>query len=169
VTGVNYLTLELGPKRLGLLHDLVPGAALVAILVNPSGPIRESIMQDVEAAAATVGQRIEFFHTSNKREIDAAFASLVQKRAGACLVMPDPLFVGRRVQLVSLAAYHRIPEIYSSREFAEVGGLMTYGSSLALVYRQAGVYTGRILKGEKPADLPVMQPTKFEFVISLQT
>jgi putative tryptophan/tyrosine transport system substrate-binding protein len=167
ITGVNSMSNELAAKRLGLLHELLPPATRFAVLVNPKNPTHESLKKDVEAAA--IGPQIEFFTASTGADIDTAFASLVQKRADALLVHPDNLFINRRVQLTMLAARHAVPAIYPLRPDAEAGGLMSYGTKLADAHRQAGVYTGRILKGAKPADLPVVQPTKFEFVINLQT
>jgi putative ABC transport system substrate-binding protein len=169
ITGVNSMSNELAAKRLGLLHELLPAATRFAVLVNPKNPTTESLKKDVEAAAALNGSQIEFFTASSGADIDTAFASLVQKRADALLVHPDNLFINRRVQLTTLAARHAVPTIYPLRPDAEAGGLMSYGTKLADAHRQAGVYTGRILKGAKPADLPVVQPTKFEFVINLQT
>ena len=151
------------------MHELLPGAARIAVLVDPNFPITEPFVSDVRAAASAIGKQIEVLYASTGRDIDTVFASLAQKPVDALLVGPGPLFNNRRVQLVTLAAYHRLPAIYSLRESAEVGGLMSYGASLTDAYRQAGVYAGRILKGEKPADLPVMQSTKFEFVINLNT
>ena len=169
ITGVNSMSNELVAKRLGLLHELLPTAARFAVLVNPKNPTTESLKKDVEAAAATIGPQIEFFTASTGAEIDVAFASLVQKRADALLVHPDNLFINRRVQLTTLAARHAVPTMYPLRPDAEAGGLMSCGTKLSDAHRQAGVYTGRILKGAKPADLPVVQPTKFEFIINLQT
>ena len=169
VTGVTFVVAELGAKQLGLLHELQPGAARIAVLVDPNFPITEAFVSDVRAAASTIGKQIEVLHASTGRDMDTVFASLAQKPVDALVVGPNPLFESRRVQLVTLAAYHRVPAIYFLREFAEAGGLMSYGTSITDAYRQAGVYTGRILKGEKPADLPVMQSIKFEFVINLNT
>jgi putative tryptophan/tyrosine transport system substrate-binding protein len=168
-TGVTYFTVELGPKRLGLLRELMPGGADVVVLVNPQSLVAESALKDMQAAADAVGQQLSVLHASNNPEINGAFPAMVQKRAPALVIIPDALFTGRRVQLATLAARYAVPAIYSSREFAEVGGLMSYGANLADIYRQIGTYTGRILKGTKPADLPVVQPTKFEFVINLAT
>ena len=168
-TGVNYFSLEVGPKRLALLHELVPGAALVAVLINPNSPFAESATSDLQAAARAIGQKLDIFKATTNREIDTAFRTLVGRRAEALMIVTDTLFLSRRVQLVTLAARHAIPAIWTSREYAEIGGLMSHGTNLADVWRQVGVYTGRILKGAKPADLPVVQPTKFEFVINLQT
>jgi ABC-type uncharacterized transport system substrate-binding protein len=169
VTGINSMNYELMGKRFGLLHELLPGARRFAVLVNPTNPNSEYMIMDVQAAAATRGRQIEVLTASTNRDIDAAFTSLMQKGVDELLVTTDPFFADRRVQLQSLATRHAIPSIFSIREFAEAGGLMSYGSSFTDHYRQAGIYVGRILKGEKPADLPVMQPTKFEFVINLQT
>jgi putative tryptophan/tyrosine transport system substrate-binding protein len=169
VTGVTNTSVELGAKRLGILHELLPGAARFAILVNPNNPLIAERIKDAEAAAAAIGRQLEILRASTVREIDAAFTSIAQKRIEALLVMPDNLFVTRHVQFATQAARHAVPAIYSSREYAEVGGLMTYGANITDAYRQFGIYVGRILKGEKPANMPVLQPTKFEFVINLQT
>jgi putative tryptophan/tyrosine transport system substrate-binding protein len=168
-TGVTFLTNELGPKRLGLLRDLLPNAGLIAALVNPTNPNAESDSKDLLATAQSMGMTIEVLHASNEREIDAFFATLVRRRASAFLNLSDPLFSSRRQQLAVLAAFHKIPAIYDSRDYTDAGGLMSYAPNIPDAFRQAGVYTGRILKGEKPADLPVMQATKFEFVINLKT
>jgi putative ABC transport system substrate-binding protein len=168
-TGVSYFTVELGPKRLELLRELMPGGADVAVLVNPKSPVADSAVKDMQAAASAVGQELSVLHASNNQEINAAFPAMAHKRAPALVIIPDALFTGRRVQLATLAARYAIPAIYTSREFAEVGGLMSYGNNLVDIHRQLGIYTGHILKGENPADLPVVQPTKFEFVINLAT
>ena len=167
ITGVNYFTQDLGPKRLGLLRELMPAGADVVVLVNPKSPITDSALEDLQAAASAVGQQLSVLHASNNQEIYAAFPAMAQRRAPALVIVTDPLFTSRRVQLVTLATRYAIPAIYTSREFTEVGGLMSYGTDLPNIYRQVGIYTGRILKGAKPSDLPVMQPTKFEFVINL--
>jgi len=169
VTGISYMNNELGGKRLGLLHELLPHAVRFAVLVNPNNPTTASISADIEAAASVIGQQLDILTATTNREIDTAFASLVQKRAAAVIVSPDPFFNNRRIQLISLALRHGLPAIYPRREYADAGGLMSYGSRGTEQYRLVGIYTGRILKGEKPADLPVMQPTKFEFVINRQT
>jgi putative tryptophan/tyrosine transport system substrate-binding protein len=169
VTGVSFIALELGAKQLGLLHELRPGTARIAVLVDPKWPLTERFVSEVRAAASAVGQQIEVLHVSTGREIDTAFASLARNPVDALLVGPSPLANNRRVQLVTLAAYHRLLAIYFLREFAEAGGLMSYGTSIAEANRLAGIYVGRVLKGAKPADLPVMQSTKFEFVINLNT
>jgi putative tryptophan/tyrosine transport system substrate-binding protein len=169
VTGVTFVTAELGAKQLGLLHELQPGAVRVAVLVDPNFPLTESFVSDVQAAASSIKKQIEVLEAPTGRDIDMAFARLAQKPTDALLIAPSPFLNNRRVQLVTLAAYRRVPAIYSWREAAEVGGLMSYGTSLSDAYRQAGVYTGRLLKGEKPADLPIQRSTKFEFVINLNT
>jgi putative ABC transport system substrate-binding protein len=169
VTGVTFVVAELGAKQLGLLHELQPGAVRVGVLVDPNLALTQSYVSDVQAAALSIGKQIEVLEAPTGRDIDTAFARLAQKPIDALLVGPAALLDDRRVQLATLAAYHRVPAIYTQREAAEAGGLMSYGTSLSDAYRQAGVYTGRILKGEKPADLPVMQSTKFEFVINLNT
>ena len=169
ITGVSSMNAELGAKRLGLLHELLPTAARFAILVNPNNRNAEALTRDAQATASALSREVEILPASNTREIDAAFVSLLQKRADALLVSPDPLFDSRRVQLVTLATHHRLPTIYSFRENVEIGGLMSYGSSAAERDRQVGIYTGRILKGEKAAELPVIRAAKFEFVINLQT
>jgi putative tryptophan/tyrosine transport system substrate-binding protein len=169
VTGVTFVTAELGAKQLGLLHELQPGAVRVGVLVDPNFAATQSFVSDVQAAALSIGKQIEVLPASTGRDIDTAFARLAQKPIDALLVGPGPMLNNRRVQLATLAAYHRVPAIYLLRGFAEAGGLMSYGTSITHAYRQAGVYTGRILKGEKPADLPVMQSTKFEFVVNLNT
>jgi putative ABC transport system substrate-binding protein len=169
VTGVTDIGGELGTKQLGLLRELLPRAKRFAVLVDPIIPLAKSLPEEVQEAAATVGLQVESYSARDRREIDGAFASMVQDRAEALLVAPAVLFQTRRAQLSTLAVHHRLPAIYPWREFIEVGGLMSYGASRIDQLRQVGIYTGRILKGEKPADLPVMQPTKFEFVINLQT
>src|SRR5262245_5152192 len=169
VTGVSFIAAELGTKQLGLLRELRPGAARIALLVDPKWPLTERFVSEVQAAALTIGQQIEILYASSGREIDTAFASLSQKPVDAILVGPSPFAYNRRVQLVTLVAYHRVLATYFQREFAEAGGLMSYGTSIAEANRLAGVYVGRVLKGEKPADLPVMQSIKFEFVINLNT
>jgi putative ABC transport system substrate-binding protein len=170
VTGIHFMSGELGAKRLGLLHELRPGAGRFCLLVNPNNPpATEAVTKDVTAAAGIIGRQIEVITAGSHRDIDTAFAAVVQTRADALLVMADALFMSRRVQLATLAARHMVPAVYPWREFVEVGGLMSYGPSQADRFRQVGLYTGRILKGEKPADLPVIQATTFELVINLQT
>jgi putative ABC transport system substrate-binding protein len=169
ITGVTSMNAEIETKRLGLLHELLPRATRFAVLVNPNSPLAESDIKNAQMSAKAIGGQIEILTASTNREIDAAFTSLVQKRAEALLIGPDVFFTNRRVQLATLAVRHGVPAVYSFREFAEAGGLMSYGTSNADRDRQVGVYAGRVLKGEKPADLPILQPTKFEFVINLQT
>jgi putative ABC transport system substrate-binding protein len=169
LTGINFLGSELGPKRLELLCDLVRARIRVAVLYNPASPASEPRLSDVQAAARTMGLQIQVFNAGTSREIDTAFAAVAHERADGLLLLPDPVFNGRRIQLVHLASRHALPAIYWQREFAEAGGLMSYGSSIGDAFRHIGVYTGRILKGAKPADLPVVQSTKFELVINHQT
>ena len=169
VTGVSFLTDALGAKRLGLLREVMPGRATVAVLINPQGPDAESQLKDVPSAAQLIGQPIHLVNASSQDEIDTAFATISQMQAGALLVGADPFFNDRRNQIVALAARPSFPAIYELREFVIAGGLMSYGASITDAYRQAGIYVGRILKGEKPADIPVIQSTKFEFVINLKT
>jgi putative ABC transport system substrate-binding protein len=169
-TGVNFFVGELAAKRLGLLRELVPSAARVAVLVNPSDPVRTaSNLRDIEAAAGAIGLQIQVLKASTIGEIDTAFATLAQDRADALFVTPDSFFNSRRVQLAILAARHMFPAAFGQRDFVEVGGLMSYGTNLADARRQIGAYTGRILKGVKPADLPVVQSSAFELVINLAT
>jgi putative tryptophan/tyrosine transport system substrate-binding protein len=151
------------------LRDLLPNAGMIAALVNPTNPNAESDAKDLLAAAQSMGLTLNVLHSSSERDIDGLFATLVQRRASAFLTVSDPLFTSRRQQIAVLAADHRIPAIYHVRDFTAVGRLMSYAPNIYDVFRQAGVYTGSILKGEKPADLPVIQPTKFEFVINLKT
>jgi putative ABC transport system substrate-binding protein len=169
LTGITGLSGELAGKQVGLLHDLLPAAKRFAVLHNPKEPTADQFVKDVQAAATAMGQQIEFLAASTNREIDAAFASLGQMEAPALLVAADPLFLSRRVQLATLAVKYKVLAIYFVRDFPDVGGLMSYGPSFTEVNRQVGIYTGRVLKGAKPADLPVLQATKFEFVINLQT
>jgi putative tryptophan/tyrosine transport system substrate-binding protein len=169
ITGVNTLSPALESKRLGLLRELVPQAVIIAVLLNPTNPDADLQRRDILAAATTIGQNLHIFNASNEIDIEAAFAALVQQRADALLVGNDAFLTNRREQIVALAARHAVPAIYSFRSFAESGGLMSYSTSLVEVYRQVGLYIGRVLKGEKPADLPVVQPTKFELVINLKT
>jgi putative ABC transport system substrate-binding protein len=169
ITGFNSLNAELTAKRLGLLHDLVPSATRFAALVNPDNSfIAETMIKEVEAAAPSIGGQIEIVAARTSRDLDSAFASLVKKRADALLVAQDQLFTQRRVQITMLATRHVLPVLYAQREIVEAGGLMSYGIDLTDQYRQVGIYVGRILKGETPADLPVLRATKFEFVINLQ-
>jgi putative tryptophan/tyrosine transport system substrate-binding protein len=169
ITGVDFFITQMESKRLGLLRALIPGVQLIAVLLNPNQPIYARQKTDVEEAAHATGQQIHLLSASNESEIDAAFATAMQLRAGAMLVGADPFLNSQRDKIVALAARHAIPAIYEQREHALAGGLMSYGTNLSEAYRQAGVYAGRILKGEKPGDLPVVQSTKFEFVINLKT
>ena len=169
VTGISSMNSGLGAKQLGLLHQLLHRDARFAVLVNPSNPQIQSVITDVQAAAAAMGQQLEILTATTKRDISPAFSDAVQKRADALLISADPLFTNRPVQLATLAARHAMPTVYALREFAEGGGLMSYGSNFIDLFRQAGTYTGRVLKGEKPADLPILQATKFELVVNLQT
>ena len=156
-------------KRLGLLREMVPTTMPIAVLLNPGVPTFETQLNDVREAARAVGQQIHILHASSEREIDVAFAKMVEVRAGALLVAADPMLFSQRERLVALAVRYAIPAIYELREYAGIGGLMSYGINLADIYRLVGNYTGRILNGDKPADLPVQQATKFEFVINLKT
>src|SRR5271165_784141 len=169
LTGVSILTVELMPKRLELLSELVPQAGMIALLVNPNNATTERIMREVQEAARAKGVQLPILKASTESDIDAVFATLVQLQAGALLVGTDSFFFSRREQIVALASRHAIPAIYESREFAATGGLISYGPSQPAATRQAGIYVGKILKGAKPADLPVQQPTKFELVINLKT
>jgi putative ABC transport system substrate-binding protein len=169
VTGVTFFTIELGAKRLELLRELVPRSTVIAVLVNPSNRANESTAIEVQAAVRAGGQQLLVLTAAAAEALDPAFAMLGQQRADALLVISDPLFTNRRAQIIALAARHAIPAIYSLREFAAEGGLISYGASVTDAYRQMGVYVDRILKGAKPADLPVVQPAKFELVINLKT
>ena len=169
VTGVTQLSSELVSKRLGLLHDLIPTATLIGLLVNPTDPRTETQTRDMQEAAHALGLQIHVLNASTEGEIDSAFAILSQLRVGALLVGTSNLFTRRREQLAALAARQGVPAIYQYREYAAAGGLISYGTSITDAYRQAGIYTCRVLKGEKPADMPVMRPTKFELVINLKT
>jgi putative ABC transport system substrate-binding protein len=168
LTGINFLNAELTAKRLELLRQLLPAAIRVAVLVRPTGSGMEAPLKDLDLAARAMGMQIEVFNASNSREIDAAFETFAHDRPDALLVSPDPFFRGRRMQLTHLATRHAIPATYALRDYAEAGGLMSYGASLTDAYRQAGVYAGRILKGEKPVDLPVVRASKFELIVNAQ-
>ena len=169
-TGINFFTGEVVAKRLALLHELLPGAARVAAFINPADASRaEALREEVEVAARTVGMQLQILNPSTNREIDAAFSALVRERADALFVGPDAFYNSRRVQLANMAARHVIPTAFAVREYVDAGGLMSYGTSLADMYREVGAYSGRILKGAKPSDLPVLQSTKFELVINAQT
>jgi putative ABC transport system substrate-binding protein len=169
LTGISFLNVELMPKLLELLSELVPRAAVIALLVNPNNPQTQRIIRDVQEAAGAKGVRFPILRAGSESEIDAAFASLAQLRAGALVIGADAFFATRREQLVALAARYAVPAIYQWREFTAAGGLISYGTSLIAVYRRVGVYAGKILKGAKPADLPVEQPTTFELVVNLKT
>ena len=169
VTGVDAMSLETVAKRVGLLHDLLPHAGRFAVLLNPNDPNADHYTKDLQAAASTIGWQIEFLGASNIREIDIAFANLAQKRLDALLVVPQGLLFNRRIQIVTQVTRYALPAVYPNREFAEIGGLMSYGPNSADEFRLTGVYTGRILKGEKPGSLPVLRASKFELVINLQT
>jgi putative ABC transport system substrate-binding protein len=170
VTGVNFFFGEVVPKRLELLRELVPTMSRVAAFVNPANPARaESLVREAESTGRAMGLHIQIFNTGTGREINAAFATLARARPGALFVLPDPFFNDRRAQLAILTARHAIPTSFPARSYVEAGGLMSYGTNINDAFRQAGVYTGRILKGAKPADLPVVQSTKFELVINGQT
>jgi putative tryptophan/tyrosine transport system substrate-binding protein len=170
LTGVNFFVQEVVAKRLGLLHELVPKAIRVAVLINPANaPTAEATLRDAPEAARSMGLQIQVLNASTSREIEAAVATLVRERADALLVAADGFFTSRRVQFAILAARYAIPMAHSGREAVEAGGLMSYGTVITAMFRQVGVYTGQILKGAKPANLPVVQSTKFEFVINMQT
>jgi len=169
LTGINFFATELGAKRLALLHELVPKAVRIAVLVNPANIGSTESIRNIPEAARAMGLQIQVLNASTSREIEAAFATLVRNRADALYIAGDVFFTSRRVQFVTLAAHHRIPASYASRQAVEAGGLMAYDSDRVNMYHQVGAYTGQILKGTKPADLPVLQSTKFEFVINVQT
>jgi putative ABC transport system substrate-binding protein len=160
---------ELVTKQLGLLHELIPQAQVIAMLVNANNPRTESLVRKAQTAAGALGCNLQILMAGSEQDFDTAFTTLVQRRAGALFVSPDPFFYRQRDRIIALAARHAVPALYVRREFAAAGGLMSYGTSLADTYRQVGLYAGRILNGEKPADLPVVQPTKFELIINLKT
>jgi putative ABC transport system substrate-binding protein len=168
-TGVTIFTVDLVAKRMELLRELVPKATVIAFISNPNTPYAESEVGKAQEAARSFGQHLHVVRAGTAQEIDAAFATLLQLRAGALLIGTDPFFSSRREQFVALAARHAVPAIFDLREFATAGGLLSYGASITEAYRQAGIYTGKILSGAKPADLPVLQPTKFELVINVKT
>jgi putative tryptophan/tyrosine transport system substrate-binding protein len=169
VTGFSFFTNQLFGKRLGLLHDIVPKAAVFALIVNPNNPNADPDARDARVAADALGRRLEVLKAATERDLEAAFTAMVQRQVGALSVGVDEFLFDRREQLIALAARHAVPAIYARREYAASGGLMSYGASQVDSWRQAGVYVGRILKGDKPGDLPVQQATKFEFVINLKT
>jgi ABC-type uncharacterized transport system substrate-binding protein len=168
-TGVNMLTETLEPKRIGILRELLPQVSKIAVLVNPKFPPAEMQLKEIDQAALTLGMQTEHFRASTESELEASFRSITQQHLPALIVATDPFFMAHRSDLIALAARHRLPTLYGFRDLAMDGGLMSYGIDLGQVYRQLGLYTARILKGEKPADLPVVQPTKFEFVLNLKT
>jgi len=169
-TGINFFTTEIAPKRLGLLHELVPKAVRIAVLINPANAVtNEATLHDILEAARALGLQVQVLNASNADEIDAAFTALVRDRADALFVAPDTFLVSRRVQIVILSTRHSVPTMYAIREYADAGGLISYGADTTDAVRQEGVYAGRILKGTKAADLPVIQSTKFELVINLRT
>jgi putative ABC transport system substrate-binding protein len=169
VTGISMLTSTLESKRLGLLHELIPKAHTIAVMIDPSRAVAQAQTEEVRAAAAQAGVKLVIIHATKEADFDTAFAQMAAQGAGALQVCANPFFLARRQQLVTLAAHHRIPAMYEWRDFTEAGGLMSYGTDLADAYRQSGVYVAKVLKGAKAADLPVMQATKFEFVINLVT
>jgi putative tryptophan/tyrosine transport system substrate-binding protein len=168
-TGFSLFSTELGTKRLELMRDVLGSVPLIAVLVNPTNPRLDIDVADIQKAAGAVGQKILVFRASSESELDAAFSTLIEQGASALLIESDPFFTGRVTRLAALAARHRVPASYSFREFAAAGGLISYGTNIRDVYRQAGVYAGRILKGANPSDLPVLQPSTFELVINLKT
>jgi putative ABC transport system substrate-binding protein len=169
VTGVSFFSITVTPKRLGLLHELVPKATVIGLLANPNNSSAEAEVKEAEAAARELGCELVVVHATNATDIDTAFATVVQRNAGAIVVAGDALFINRHDQIVGLAARFAVPASYNLREYAQVGGLMSYGADILDIYHQAGIYAGRILRGVKPADLPVMLPTKFPLVINLKT
>ena len=169
LTGTTIMALQMGPKRLELVRELVPKATVTAMLINPNFPTSSAEARDVQSAARVLGLQMNVLDASTETQIEKAFATIAQQKVDTLIVGTDPFLLGQRDQLVRLAARHAIPTMYFLREFVEAGGLMSYGPNIANGYRQAGVYTGRVLKGEKPADLPIIQPTKFELVINLKT
>ena len=170
LTGINFFSSELAAKRLDLLHELLPRAARIAVLVNPANAATTaSTLRDVEAAARAIGLQVQVLNASTSREISAAFENVGRDRPDALFVGPDTFLIARRIQVVQLAAFHRLPAVYGNREFVEVGGLMSYGTNVMDAYRQLGIYASRILKGATPADLPVVQSSKFELVINAET
>jgi putative ABC transport system substrate-binding protein len=169
ITGVSFFTAELEPKRLGLLHSVVPQATSIGALINPTNANAKEQAKDLTDAARALGVQLHVLHATNESELEAAFVALSERRGNAIVVASDSFFAGRQAEVVSLAARHAIPAIYEWREFVDQGGLMSYGPNLTETYRQAGLYTARILHGDKPADIPVTRATKFEFVLNLKT
>jgi len=169
VTGVSFLTGEIAGKRLGLSQEFLPSASRFALLVNPNNPVSDLSVKEIQSAASAQGRQVEVLTASTSRDIEDVFARVSQKRIDVLIISPDALFSARRIQLVTLSSRYAVPTMFSNREFTEVGGLMSYGPSVLNAIRQVGSYTGRILKGDKPADLPVLQPTKFELILNLVT
>jgi putative tryptophan/tyrosine transport system substrate-binding protein len=169
VTGVSFLTVGLEGKRLGLLRDLLPRVTAIGVLMDPNGPESARQLNDVQHASHTLGWRIHIVQASSETQLDSGFATLARERPEALVVIPTPFFTAQRKRIVELAARHSLPAIYGLREFSEAGGLISYGTSITDAFRQAGIYAGRVLKGERPADMPMLQPTKFELVINLKT
>jgi putative ABC transport system substrate-binding protein len=169
VTGVTIIGIEMGPKRVELAHELVPNASTLGLLINSKFPLALAEMRSMQAAAQSLGPEVTVLDASSEGEIDAAFAVLAQHRPGALIINTDPLLLGERKKIVQLAARYKVPTLYFSREFVDAGGLLSYGPNIHNGYRQAGIYVGRILKGEKVGELPVVQPTKFDLVINLRT
>ena len=169
LTGVNQMVEELGTKQLGLLYELVPQAHVLGMLVDPNTSRAQNMVRNAQTAARVLGFNLEFLTAADEPDFDTAFTALTQQHIGGLFVAPAPFFYNRRDRIIALAARHAIPTLYVRRDFAAAGGVMSYGTSLVDTYRQIGIYAGRILKGEKPADLPVVQPTKFELVINLRT
>jgi len=169
ITGVTLITSELGAKRLGLLREVVPAASVIAVMLNSTNPAAQRQTTSIEAAAHSIRQQIILLSASNDNEVERGFAVLTQSQCGALLMMPDPFFNTQPDRIIALAARHAVPTIYDSREYAAAGGLMSYGPNYVDAYRQAGIYAGRVLRGTKPADLPVLEPTKFELAINLKT
>jgi putative ABC transport system substrate-binding protein len=169
ITGVSFLTYVAAPKRLGLLRDLIPSLNVLGLLINSTDPVAEAVVPELETAARPFGIALQVVRAASERELDDAFATLAQKKVGAVIVNTEPFFRTRMNQITALAARYGMPDMYSGRDYAVAGGLVGYGASISDAYRQQGIYAGKILKGEKPADLPVMQSTKFELVINLKT
>jgi putative ABC transport system substrate-binding protein len=169
LTGVSLLNVELGPKRLQLLHELVPSATAFALLVNPRHPAADTMSRDLQAAARSFGLQLHVLHAGNDVDLERAFAMVRELRAGGLVIGPDPFFISHSGQLGALAVHHAVPAVFEYRMFAAAGGLMSYGGTLGEPYYQVGIYTGRILKGDKPADLPVQQSTKLELIINLKS
>jgi putative ABC transport system substrate-binding protein len=169
LTGASTLNVEVGPKRLELLHELLPAATILALLINPANPNAETESRGLQAAARALGLQLPILHASSEHEFDTVFATMIQLRAGGLTIGADPFFTGRSEQLATLALRHGLPAIYQFHEFAAAGGLMSYGGSSTDSFRTAGIYAGRILKGERPADLPIQQSTKVELILNLKT